>query len=135
MRISDWSSDVCSSDLSVSNVLFELLAAGALSAVLVPTFVDMLDQGDDEGAEEVAGVVLGVAVVVLGVVSLVGIVAAPLLARALTVGVPAEPVEDQRELITHLLRFFLQTGVLYEAGAIHTAVRYAKRRLAAHPPA
>src|SRR3546814_20088993 len=74
MRISDWSSDVCSSDLSVSNVLFELLAAGALSAVLVPTFVDLLDQGDDEGAEEVAGGVLGVAVVVLGVVSLVGIV-------------------------------------------------------------
>src|SRR3546814_14042838 len=100
MRISDWSSDVCSSDLSVSNVLFELLAAGALSAVLVPTFVDLLDQGDDEGAEEVAGGVLGVAVVVLGVVSLVGIVAAPLLARALTVGVPADTVEDQRGPIT-----------------------------------
>ena len=29
---------------SVSNVLFELLAAGALSAVLVPTFVDLLDR-------------------------------------------------------------------------------------------
>ncbi len=31
---------------SVSNVLFELLAAGALSAVLVPTFVDLLDRED-----------------------------------------------------------------------------------------
>src|SRR3546814_331566 len=130
MRISDWSSDVCSSDLSVSNVLFELLAAGALSAVLVPTFVDLLDQGDDEGAEEVAGGVLGVAVVVLGVVSLVGIVAAPLLARALTVGVPADTVEDQRELITHLLRFFVPQVVLYAAGTIATAVLYAKRRFA-----
>ena len=29
---------------SVSNVLFELLAAGALSAVLVPTFVELLDR-------------------------------------------------------------------------------------------
>ena len=28
---------------SLSNVLFELLAAGALSAVLVPTFVKLLD--------------------------------------------------------------------------------------------
>ncbi|HEY9557334.1 MAG TPA: lipid II flippase MurJ, partial [Acidimicrobiales bacterium] len=115
---------------SVSNVLFELLAAGALSAVLVPTFVDLLDQGDDEGAEEVAGGVLGVAVVVLGVVSLVGIVAAPLLARALTVGVPADTVEDQRELITHLLRFFVPQVVLYAAGTIATAVLYAKRRFA-----
>ena len=33
---------------SVSNVLFELLAAGALSAVLVPAFVELLDR---EGRE------------------------------------------------------------------------------------
>ena len=31
---------------SVSNVLFELLAAGALSAVLVPTFVDHFGRGE-----------------------------------------------------------------------------------------
>ena len=43
---------------SVSNVLFELLAAGALSAVLVPTFVELLDRGDQREAEEVAGGVL-----------------------------------------------------------------------------
>ena len=30
---------------SVSNVLFELLAAGALSAVLVPTFVELFRRG------------------------------------------------------------------------------------------
>ena len=35
------------SSSSVSNVLFELLAAGALSAVLVPTFVHLLDAGED----------------------------------------------------------------------------------------
>ncbi len=80
---------------SLSNVLFELLAAGALSAVLVPTFVDLLDRGDREGAEEVAGGVLGVALLGLGAVSVVGVVAAPLLARALTLGVPAEVAADQ----------------------------------------
>jgi putative peptidoglycan lipid II flippase len=31
---------------TVSNLLFELLAAGALSAVLVPTFVGHLDRGE-----------------------------------------------------------------------------------------
>ena len=36
---------------TVSNVLFELLAAGALSAVLVPSFVSHLDRGDTRGAE------------------------------------------------------------------------------------
>ena len=34
---------------SVSNVLFELLAAGALSAVLVPTFVSSIDAGNGRG--------------------------------------------------------------------------------------
>src|ERR671911_1632986 len=53
---------------SVSNVLFELLAAGALSAVLVPAFVELLDRDDQPGAEQVAGGVLGVALAVLGAI-------------------------------------------------------------------
>jgi putative peptidoglycan lipid II flippase len=115
---------------SVSNILFELLAAGALSAVLVPAFVDLLDAGDQDGAEEVAGGVLGVAIAVLGAVTMVGIVFAPLLARLLTVGVPESGAAEQRELVTYLLRFFVPQVVLYAAGTIATAVLYAKRRFA-----
>ena len=115
---------------SFSNVLFELIAAGALSSVLVPTFVRLLDAGDQKGAEEVAGGVLGVAVLVLGAVSLAGVLAAPFLARLLTVGVPASVVADQRELITHLLRFFVPQVVLYSAGTIAIAVLQARRRFA-----
>ncbi len=63
---------------AVSNVLFELLAAGALSAVLVPTFVELLDRDDQPEAERLAGRLLGVALVVLGVVAIIGILAAPL---------------------------------------------------------
>jgi len=55
---------------SVSNVLFELLAAGALSAVLVPTFVDLLDRGEEVEANRLAGAVLWVALVGLGGVSI-----------------------------------------------------------------
>ncbi|HEV7720337.1 MAG TPA: lipid II flippase MurJ, partial [Iamia sp.] len=53
--------DAFQSANSLSNVLFELLAAGALSAVLVPAFVQLIDAGDETGAEEVAGGVLGLA--------------------------------------------------------------------------
>lgn len=113
---------------SVSNILFELLAAGALSAVLVPVFVGLLDRGEDVEAERVAGSVLGAALLVLGVVSLAGILAAPLLARALTAGVPASVVDDQRELVTHLLRFFVPQVLLYAAGTVATAVLHARRR-------
>ncbi len=115
---------------SVSNVLFELLAAGALSAVLVPTFVSLLDAGDRRGAEDVAGGVLGVALAVLGAVTVAGIVAAPLLARVLTLGVPADVAGELRDLVAYLLVFFIPQILLYAAGTIATAVLYAERHFA-----
>src|SRR5438445_9510411 len=78
---------------SVSNVLFDLLAAGALSAVLVPAFVELLERRRSEGAdaEELAGALLGWSLLVLGPVCLAGVLAAPALARLLTTGT-ADPV-------------------------------------------
>src|SRR4029450_894135 len=86
----------------VPTVLFELLAAGALSAVLVPTFVQLLDRDDQPGAERVAGGVLGVALVVLGPIVVIGVVFAPLLARALTIGVASDVAAAQQDLVTFL---------------------------------
>lgn len=116
---------------SVSNVLFELLAAGALSAVLVPTFVALLERGDQRRAEEVAGGVLGLALIALGAVTLAGVLAAPAIARVLTAGV-ADPAvaADQRELTTYLLRFFVPQVLLYAVGAVTTAVLHARGRFA-----
>ncbi|MET0727912.1 MAG: lipid II flippase MurJ [Acidimicrobiales bacterium] len=115
---------------SFSNVLFELLAAGALSAVLVPAFVGLLDDDDRAGAEDVAGGVLGAAMVLLGAVAVIGVLLAPLLARLLTLGVPEDVAVDQRPLVTFLLRLFIPQIVLYAAGAVATAVLHAQRRFA-----
>src|SRR5437879_13604024 len=72
---------------SVSNVLFDLLAAGALSAVLVPAFVELLGRSSgsaaDGDAEGLAGALLGWSLLVLGPVCLAGVLAAPALARLL----------------------------------------------------
>ena len=90
---------------SVSNVLFELLAAGALSAVLVPTFVT-LDRraATTREADRLANGLLGYALVVLGVITVLGIVFAPLLARLLSSGAPNAHVgAEQRHLATFLL--------------------------------
>jgi putative peptidoglycan lipid II flippase len=113
---------------SFSNVLFELIAAGALSAVLVPTFVEMLGRGDD--TEDLAGRLLGLAVIVLGVVSLIGVVVAPWLAHVLVGDAPASVADDQQALATFLLRFFVPQIVLYGVGAVAIAVLYAQHRLA-----
>jgi putative peptidoglycan lipid II flippase len=113
----------------VSNVLFELLAAGALSSVLVPTLVDLLDRSDEREAERLAGSVLGRAVIGLGVVTIVGVVAAPWLARLLSSGVDDPSIAAQQEsLTTFLLRFFVPQVLLYAIGTVAIAVLYAKRR-------
>lgn len=114
----------------LSNVLFELLAAGALAAVLVPTFVQLLDRGDQAAAEEVAGRVLGVALTVLGVVTLVGIAASPLLADVLTARSDPEVADRQRDLVAFLLPFFLPQVMLYAAGTVASAVLQARRHFA-----
>ena len=114
---------------STSNVLFELLAAGALSAVLVPTFVGMLDRGDQPEAEELAGELLGSATVILGLVSIVGVALSPWIAGLLTSAVRDPHVAaQQRHLSTILLWFFIPQIVLYGLGSITTAVLTAQRR-------
>lgn len=114
----------------VSNVLFELLAAGALSAVLVPTMVELLDQSDEREAERVAGALLGRAFLTLGIVTVVGVIAAPQIASLLTAGVDnPEVARQQQELATFLLRFFIPQVLLYAIGTVSIAVLYAKRSL------
>ena len=99
---------------TVSNVLFELLAAGALSAVLVPTFVGYFDRGDQEGAEHLAGELLGVAIIVLGVVAVVGMLAAPWIADLLTAAVEDPTIAAEQQALTAFLwLFFIPQVVLY----------------------
>ena len=113
---------------SVSNVVFELVAAGALSAVLVPSFVQLLDRGDDREADRLASGLLGVALAGLSVLTVVGVLAAPLIARVLTAGIENDVVAaQQRELETFLLRWFIPQVLLYAVGTIATAVLYARR--------
>lgn len=116
---------------SISNVLFDLLASGALSAVLIPSFVDAFGRREVRRAEELAGGILSLALVGLGLVTVVGIVFAPALARLLTSGVsdPATAA-DQRELATFLLRFFIPQILLYALGAVSTAILQSRGRFA-----
>ena len=114
---------------SVSNILFELIAAGALSAVLVPTFVDLFRAEDDAEAERLASGVLGLALALMAVVSIVGIVLATPIARLLSSGAQSAHVEAQQTALSaFFLRFFIPQVLLYAVGAVATAVLFAKRR-------
>jgi putative peptidoglycan lipid II flippase len=124
--------NIFSASNSVSNVLFDLLAAGALSAVLVPAFVELLGRAsDEEPAERLAGALLAWALVVLTPVCLIGVLAAPTIARVLVAGTPDPSVAGaQAQLATFLLRLFVPQVLLYAVGAVATAVLHAKRRFA-----
>lgn len=113
---------------TLPTVVFELLAAGALSAVLVPSFVDLFDRGDDDEAQRQAGGLLGIFLVILGTLTVLGMALAPWLARLLTSAV-TDPVvaAQQQELATFLLRFFLPQLVLYAYGFLAIALLNAKR--------
>lgn len=116
----------------VSNLLFELLAAGILSSVLVPPFVALLDAGRREDAERLAGAVLGVALAVLGAVTVVGLVARPWIMRALTVAVSDDAVRDAEvSLGGFLLWVFVPQILFYAVSSVATAVLHGSRRFAA----
>ncbi|MDQ4097305.1 MAG: hypothetical protein M3144_05485, partial [Actinomycetota bacterium] len=114
---------------TLPNLLFELLAAGALQAAMIPTLVELLDAGERRQAEHVARSVLGLAAVGLGAVAALGMVLAPVVMRLLVSGVEPESLRDaQVRLGAFLLWFFLPQVVIYAAGLVSTAVLNAQGR-------
>ncbi|HEV2767914.1 MAG TPA: murein biosynthesis integral membrane protein MurJ [Acidimicrobiales bacterium] len=117
---------------TVPNLLFELFAAGALQAVMIPAMVELFDRGDEAEASRVAGSLLGLALAGLAVVAAVGMLAAPWVMRVLVAGVESPEVRAaQIRLGTILLWFFLPQLVLYAAGMVATGVLNARGRFTA----
>ena len=118
-----------SSSNSVSNVIFELLAAGALSAVLVPTFTNLFAARDRAEVERLAGGLLGLALLVLGVLVVLGEIFAGRIAHLLVSGVSSPEVAAQQQaLSTFLLRFMIPQILLYAFGAVAVGILHAQRR-------
>lgn len=116
---------------TIPNIVFELFAAGALQAVLVPALVARLDRGDEAGAERLAGSVLGFTMAGLAALAVIGAVAAPWIMRLLVSGVDDAAVRaDQVRLGTVFLLVFLPQILVYDVGIVATAVLHARGRFA-----
>ena len=116
----------------VSNLLFEVLAAGLLSAPLVPAFVAHFDAGRRADAERLAGNLLGLALAGLGVLVLVLALLATGVMRLLTSGVPDAHIRAAEVRVgAFFLWFFLPQALLYCIGAVASALLNADRRFAA----
>lgn len=105
---------------SIPNLVFELFAAGALQAVLVPTLVEALEREGRAEAQRLAGLVLGSLLAAMTAALLVGLALAPLISRVLFAGSPAGAA--QVRLGTVFLWLFLPQVLFYVAGLVATAV-------------
>ncbi|MGE3833617.1 MAG: murein biosynthesis integral membrane protein MurJ [Acidimicrobiia bacterium] len=108
------------------NIVYELLLGGVLSATLVPVFVSHAEDGDDEGTSAV----ISVATAALIAVTVIGVLAAPLLVRVYTVTAESGVAEEQREVATNFLRLFMPQMVFYGLTAMGTALLNARRSFA-----
>lgn len=123
---------------TVPNILFELFAAGALQAVLVPTMVRLLptdgpsaDGQTGEDAERVAGTVLGL---LCGFLAFIGVAAVVFGSQVMGVLVDdvrsASVRQAEVELGALFLWFFMPQLVFYGANVVATAVLNARNKFA-----
>jgi putative peptidoglycan lipid II flippase len=116
----------------VPNLLFELVAAGSLQAVLVPAFVAADREGGDEGLGRAVAAVAGVGAAGLAAIAVIGMALSPVIAWVLTAAEPDPQVAtDKRSLVTAMLVVFLPQIVFYGIGMVSTAALAARRRFVA----
>jgi putative peptidoglycan lipid II flippase len=101
--------DVFGAGLRMPNVLQNLLGEGTLSASFIPVYSELLGQGRMREAGRVAGAMFALLLGVAGLISLLGVLLAPLLVTIFTPGFGGA----RRELMIAVVRIlFPMTGVL-----------------------
>jgi putative peptidoglycan lipid II flippase len=88
--------------LRIPNFLQNLLGEGVLSASFIPVYAGLRARQDDDEADRVAGAVFGLLALVVALLVAAGIVAAPLLVRAIAPGYHGQV----RALTVDLVRIF-----------------------------
>ncbi len=112
---------------NVPNLIYELLAGGVLSAVLLPLFVDLLRHDD----RDALSVVVTASVVALGVVTVAGVVAAPAVGWAVARISGGGDQAAQQEAFVQLLRWFVPQVFFYGVITVVSSLLQARRRFAA----
>ena len=105
------------------NIIYELLLGGVLSASLVPIFVEH----DHLGDEDATNAVLTVAVIAMVVLTIVAVLAAPLIVDVYTLRLSSTEAAAQAEVAVPLLRLLLPQILFYGLMTLGTALLNARR--------
>lgn len=104
--------DAFNAALRIPNMLQNLFGEGVLSASFIPVYAGLRARGDDEEARRVAGAVGALLAVVVAVLVLVGVLAAPLIVDVIVPGFSG----PKRDLTVRIVRIlFPGIGVLVQA--------------------
>ncbi|HWL42628.1 MAG TPA: murein biosynthesis integral membrane protein MurJ [Ilumatobacter sp.] len=111
------------------NIVYDLLLGGVLSATLVPLFTQLMHDDADGDSQRDTNVVITVAVTLMAALTVVAMLAAPLIFRLYTLS-PAEglDVELFRRVGTTLTRVFLLQILFYGLTGIANAYLNSRRR-------
>jgi putative peptidoglycan lipid II flippase len=105
------------------NIIYELVLGGVLTSVFVPVFIELLQKEGRDEAWRVASAIINVSLVVLTAITVVGIIAAPWIARFYE----AEG-ETQRQIIAFLLRLCIPQIIFYGFAATTAGLLNAHKR-------
>jgi putative peptidoglycan lipid II flippase len=101
--------DVFRAGLRMPNVLQNLLGEGTLSASFIPVYAELLEQGRQREAGRVAGAIFALLLAIAGVLTLVGVLLAPVLVSVFLPGF----TDERRDLSVTVTRIlFPMAGIL-----------------------
>jgi len=102
----------------VAELLFNLIAGGALGSAFIPVFTSFLTRRDSEGSWRLASGIINLLVVSLATVTFLGVVFAPaIVENVLFILNPGVNI-GQMALTTHLLRILLPTIIIFGVSGI-----------------
>jgi putative peptidoglycan lipid II flippase len=110
----------------IPNLLRDLFAEGALSAAFVATFSQKLSKEGDKAAWRLANLVLNALIIVLGMITLLGVILSPWLVRMIAPGFSEIPGKVQ--LTTTLTRIMFPFLLMVAMAALAMGMLNAKHR-------
>jgi putative peptidoglycan lipid II flippase len=111
----------------IPDLMFQLVAAGALSSALLPIVASLLERGDEAHAWRLVSTIVNLMLTALGALAVALFVLAPLVMRAITPGFEGE----QLERTVLLTRIMLLSPIFLAMGSVATSVLNAGGRFAA----
>ena len=110
---------------NMPNVIYELVAGGLLAAAFLPVYMLEKERGGDECGNEFANNLLNIAIVVLGILSILATIFAPQVIATQTFTVSEQAEVYQRAVA--FFRIFAMQIVFYGIGGIVTGILNANR--------